>query len=164
MGCHGLNVTAFYSSAVMPNLDGRYEQNGGQHREQHTTRHHAKQQPADHRADNRTRGHDEQESTVAAKNRKALVPAVAGEPDEHGRQAHGKRQASSELDVGSEQQHQRWNEQLTPGQAEQRGHDADAEPGDDASDELRRSNEQGLASWPNTSTPAMATRRTAITR
>ncbi len=64
-----------------------------------------------------------------SEHREAPVPAVAREPDDHGRQAHRERQAARELDVGPEQQDQGRDQQLAAGDAQERGHDADPEAG-----------------------------------
>jgi hypothetical protein len=87
----------------------------------------------------------------SAENGKGLVPAVAGEADDHGRQAHRERQATRQLDVCPEQQDQRRDEQLAPGDAKDGGDHPDHESGGHARHQLSHAGEQrrpAVTSWP----------------
>src|SRR5882724_13249628 len=92
---------------------------------------------ADKGTNDRAGSHDKQEHPISAQDRKAVVAAIAREPDEHGGKAHRQREASGELDIGAEQQHQRWNEKLTTGDTKKRGNDSNDEAGRHAGEKLR---------------------------
>ncbi len=81
------------------------------------------------------------EGAVIAQDGEAAVAAVAGERHEHGRQGHGQRQAAGGLDVDGEQQNDRGDEEFAPGDAHERGDDADAHAGEQASSHTHRRSE-----------------------
>ncbi|MDB6084029.1 MAG: hypothetical protein JWN43_1910, partial [Gammaproteobacteria bacterium] len=64
--------------------------------------------------------------------------------DDHRGQAYCQRKTAGKLDVHTEQQHKSGNQQLTAGDTEERGDDADDEPGADAGQGLEGAGEKGL--------------------
>lgn len=96
--------------------------------------HDAEEESSDDRAGDRTGGHGHQEAALLAEHGEAGVSAVSGEGHQHGRQRHGQGQAARDLDVNSVQQHDRRDQQLSPGYPHEGRHDPYGCPGGHPSD------------------------------
>jgi hypothetical protein len=128
--------------AVLPHLPRRQDEDDGQQRNKHRAGNDFEQLSADHAAQERTGCHGQHEGPVRADDGEAPVLAVAGEADEHGRQADRQRKAPGQLDVHPEQQDQGRDEQLPACNTEQGGDHPDAEASRHARHELGQAGQQ----------------------
>lgn len=123
---------------MAPDFRGGDDENSGEQRKEDRAGDNAEQAAADQGAGHGAERHHADKETAVRQHRETAVAAVAREADDHRRQAHGERQASRELDIHAEQQHECGDQQLAARDAKQRCDHPDQEACGDASDEPER--------------------------